>query len=390
MLGTSTASRTELLAAVEQIRPIVESSRDEGEENRRLPDAVVAALREASLLDLWVPREYGGREVDLPLFMEVTESLARIDSAAGWVFSTGAAGALMTAFLPQDTARQAFAGGTNVMLPGASQPKGRAVPVPGGYRVTGRWPLASGADHGAWLGIVSMVFDGDTPRLNQHGAPDFKAMALPREECEVLDVWHSLGMRGTGSTDFVVKESFVPEDRTFSVFTAPPQVQGALYQLGVLRLFAMSVSSVLPGIARSAIDAFIEMAREKTPSFSQTSLAARPTIHAELARVEALLQSARSYLYEVAEEMMAAVSAGEPISDELEAQRRLACSNVGAACTGVVDRLFALSGSTVIYSGTKLERSLRDIHTAAQHLFVSPIWWERTGQFYFGLGLGMP
>jgi alkylation response protein AidB-like acyl-CoA dehydrogenase len=389
MLGTATASRTEVLAAIEQIRPVIERQSKEAEANRRLSDAVVSALSNAGLLDLWVPREYGGREVDLPLFMEATETLARIDSAAGWIFSTGAAGALMTAFLPPATAREAFAGGP-VLLPGASQPKGRAVPVEGGYRVTGRWPLASGAGHGPWLGLVSMVFDGDTPRMNEHGAPDFKAMALPREECDVLDVWYSLGMRGTGSTDFVVNNAFIPEERTFSVFTAVPQVQGALYQLGVLRLFSMSIASVLPGIARSAIDAFIGLAKDKTPAFSQIGLASRPTVHAELARVEALVQSARSYLYEVAEEMMAAVKAGEPVSDDLEAQRRLACSNAGAACTEAVDRLFALSGTTTIYSGHKLEQSLRDIHTAAQHMFVSPIWWERTGQYYFGHGLGMP
>jgi hypothetical protein len=109
-----------------------------------------------------------------------------------------------------------------------------------------------------------------------------------------------------------------------------------------------------------------------------------------VARVEALVQAARAYLYEVADEMTAVVAAGRPVAEDLEARRRLACAHVGAACTEAVDRVFALAGSTPVYSGHRLERCLRDIHTAGQHLFCSPVWWEKTGQYYFGLGLGMP
>jgi alkylation response protein AidB-like acyl-CoA dehydrogenase len=380
----------QLLDAVDKVRPTIEQYREEAERERQVPEAVVAAMREAGLLRLWTPKEYGGREVDLPVFMRTTERIARLDSAAGWVFSTGGAGTLLTAFVAPESAREIYASGPDVILPGASAPVGRAVPVDGGYRLSGRWPLASGSQHGQWLGIVTMVFDGDAPVMDAHGAPDFKSMFLPRQDIELLDTWHSLGMRGTGSTHFVVNDAFVPEERTFSVFTAPPRVSGPLYSLGVLPMFAMVISAVLPGIARAAIDAFVELAKGKTPTFSQTGLATRPTIHAELARVEALVQSARAFLYEVADEMTAAVKAGQPVPPELEARRRLACANVGASCSQAVERLFTMAGTTPIYSGHELERRLRDIRTASQHLFVSPVWWEKTGQFYFGLGLGMP
>jgi indole-3-acetate monooxygenase len=322
--------------------------------------------------------------------MEVVEHMACVDAAAGWIFSTAAAGTLLTAFVPPESAKEVYASGPNVLLPGTSAPNGRAVPVEGGYRLRGRWPLASGSQHGDWLGVVALVFDGDAPRLDAHGVPDFKSMFLPRHDCELLDTWYSLGMHGTGSTDLMVSDAFVPERHVFSVFTGRPQVAGALYNLGVLPMFAMTVTSVLPGIARAAIDAFVELAKAKTPTFSQTGLATRPTIHAEVARVEALVQSARAFLYEVAGEMMASVKAGLLVPEDLEARRRLACANVAASCTQAVDRLFTLAGSTPVYSGHRLERCLRDIHTASQHLFVSPVWWEKTGQYYFGLGLGMP
>jgi indole-3-acetate monooxygenase len=390
MTITRDASEIGSLEAVERIRPVLEHYRDVAEEHRRLPDAVIAAMRDAGLLRSWVPKEYGGKELDLPEFMRVVESISRIDSAAGWVFSTGAAGALATAFLPPETAGEAYAGGIDTMFPGASAPTGRARLVDGGYRVSGRWPLASGAHHGEWLGGMVLVFEGEAPRMDAHGAPDFTFVGFPREDCVVEDTWYSLGMRGTGSTHFSVNDVYVPVDRTFSAFTAPPQVAGPLYRIGVLPMFSMTVASVLPGIAQAAIDSFIDLANAKTPTFSQTGLAARPTIHAEVARVEALVQSARAFLYEVAQEMMDTVKAGREVPDQLEARRRLACANVGASCSQAVDRLFALAGSTPIYSGHRLERCLRDVRTAGQHLFFSPVWYEKTGQYYFGLGLGMP
>jgi alkylation response protein AidB-like acyl-CoA dehydrogenase len=389
-MTTTESSRATVREAVERILPVVEENRDLGEQERELPVSVVNALREAGLLRLWTPKEYGGSEIDLPVFMEAAEMLARADSAAGWVFSTGAAGALLTGFVDPDSAREVYPNGPDVFLAGASAPTGRAVRVEGGYKLSGRWPLASGSQHGEWLGIVTMVFEGDMPVMDAHGAPDFKSMFLPRRDCELLDTWHSLGMRGTGSTHFTVNDAFVPEGRTFSVFSDQPRVSGSLYRLGVLPMFAMTVTSVLPGIARAALDSFVELAKAKTPTFSQSGLATRPTVHAELARVEALVQSARSFLFEVADEMMAAVNAGLQVSEEVEARRRLACANVGTSCIEAVDRLFVLAGSTPIYSGHRLERCLRDIHTAGAHLFVSPVWWEKTGQYYFGLGLGMP
>jgi alkylation response protein AidB-like acyl-CoA dehydrogenase len=128
----------------------------------------------------------------------------------------------------------------------------------------------------------------------------------------------------------------------------------------------------------------------KTPTLSQTGLAGRPTLHAEVAKAQALVQSSRAYLHEVAREITATLADRRPISDDLEARRRLACVNAGAACTDAVDRMFTLAGATPIYSGHRLERCLRDIHTANQHLLVSPVWWEKTGQHYLGRGLGMP
>jgi alkylation response protein AidB-like acyl-CoA dehydrogenase len=197
-------------------------------------------------------------------------------------------------------------------------------------------------------------------------------------------------MRGTGSADVAATDVFVPEHRVFSTLTEQPKATAPLYRLGTMVLFSCALTAVGLGIARASIDAFIELAKAKTPTLSQSGLAGRPTIHADLARAEAKLQSARAYLLEVARELMASVERGEGAPDPLEARRRLACVNAASCCEEVVDLMFRLGGSTSIYSGHKLEQCLRDIHVANQHIVVSPVWWEKTGQYYFGLGLGMP
>jgi alkylation response protein AidB-like acyl-CoA dehydrogenase len=382
--------RDRVTSAVERITPVIEAGRGEGELGRQLPKSVVQALLDERLFGLWSAREYGGEEASLPTFMTAVESISRIDAASGWVFANLAAGAILAAHTPASFARQMYASGPNVPIGGSVIPNGRAVPVDGGYKLSGRWPLASGCHHAVWLGGNALVFDGEVPRMGPDGAPDFKNMFFKPEECEILDTWHSLGLRGTGSTDIVVNDVFVPEEQVFSVFTAPPVVSGPLYQIGILGLYSMALTMVPMGIARAAIDSFVALAKAKTPTLSQTGLANRPTIHAEVARAEALVQSARAYLYEVATELMEAVTAGANVSEELEARRRLACVNASTSSVQAVNAMFALAGSTPVYSGHQLEQCLRDVHSANQHLVVSPVWWEKTGQFYFGHGLGMP
>jgi alkylation response protein AidB-like acyl-CoA dehydrogenase len=377
-------------AAIERLRPIIEQHRDEAESERRLSGAVVEAMRREGLFKLWLPKEYGGAELDMVAYLKAVEELSRIDSAAGWTLANVGTGAVQASRLPDEGAREIFGG--DKLGAGSITPRGHAVPVEGGYRVSGRWPLASGCEHAGWLGGNCLVFEGDAPRMDAHipGMPDFKLMFFPSEDCKILDTWFSTGMRGTGSMDFVAEDVFVPERRTFSLFTAPSRLPGPLYKMGIDMQFLTALVTVGLGIARDSIDAFVELAREKTPTLSQTALAVRPTVHAEVARAEALYQSSRAFVHEVAREMTAAVWTVGSVPEETEARRRLACLRAAEACEEVVDRMYRLGGVTSIQQGARLDRCLRDIHTVNQHFASSPVWWEKTGQYYFGQGLGMP
>ena len=375
------------IEAVQRLRPIIEHYRDEAERDRRMPAAVVAAMKDEGLFKLWLPREFGGEELEMSSYLEAIQELSRIDASAGWTLANTGTGAIHAAFLPPAGAQEVFGG--DELTSGAITPRGRAIPVPGGYRISGRWPLVSGCHHAGWLGGCCIVFDGEAPRMSPMGMPAFTLAFFKAEDVTILDTWHSTGMRGTGSADFAVEDVFVPEERTQLIFGARPYLGGALYRLPIHVLHFTASSNICLGIARAAIDAFVELARDKTPTMSQTTLAARPTVHAEVARAEATYAAARALMHEVACELMEAVESGSEVPDALEAKRRLACLNAAEASERVVDSMFKLGGVSSIEAGSRLDRCLRDVHTINQHAAVSPAWWESTGRFYFGQPLGM-
>ena len=384
-VDTRPFSATEVIG---RLKPIIEHYRDDGERERRLSQEVVAAMREEGLFKLWLPKEYGGMELDMPAYLATIEELSRIDSAAGWMLANTGTAAVQAAFLPEQAAREIYSNGS--LTAGSIMPRGRAIPVPGGYRVGGRWPLVSGCHEAAWIGGNSLVFDGEAPRMSPMGMPLFLLMFFRAGECTIFDTWHSTGMRGTDSADFAVEDVFVPEEYTMPLFGAQSRLPGALYKLGVEQHFLTALANVGLGIARASIDSLVELAKAKTPTLSQTGLASRPVVHAEIAKAEARYQAARAYMQEVAREIMDAVTHGDHMPDELEVRRRLACNYAAEASEDVVDAMYRLGGTSSVYAGHRLDRCLRDIHTVNQHLAVSPVWWEKTGQYYFGQGLGMP
>jgi len=375
------------IEAIQRLRPLIEHHRDEAERERRMPDAVVSAMKDEGLFRLWLPREFGGEELDMPSYLEAIQELARIDAAAGWTLANTGTGAIHAAFLPEEGAREVFGG--DELGSGAITPRGRAIPVPGGYRISGRWPLVSGCHHARWLAGNCLVFEGEQPRMSPMGMPTFMLAFFKAENATILDTWYSTGMRGTGSADFAVEDVFVPQHRTHLIFGSQANLPGALYRLPIHVLHFTASSNICLGIARAAIDAFVELALSKTPTMSQTPLAARPTVHAEVARAEARLESARAFMREVAVELMAQVESSQEVPEELEARRRLACLNAAEASEAVVDAMYRLAGVDAIQANSRLDRCLRDVHTINQHAAVSPAWWESTGRLYFGQPLGM-
>jgi alkylation response protein AidB-like acyl-CoA dehydrogenase len=386
-MTTLQETSTDLIAAAQALAPKVEAYRDQSERERTLPAGLVGAIQETGLFRIWVPRSLGGYEADLETNLRVIEELARMDGAVGWNVMIAGTGGMFSAFMPESSAREIF-GDPRSTVAGALAPKGRAVPVDGGYMLSGQWPLASGCLHASWLAGGSFIFDGDgqAPRMGGQGIPDLKLFFFPKDECEILDTWYSAGLRGTGSHDFTVKDQLVPESRAFSLM-GKAHHHGTLYRAGILNVFSLPVAAVALGIARAALDAFEELAGAKTPTFSMATLRDRTTVQASVAKAEALHRSARALIYETAESIWDTMCAGDELSEEQEALVRLSCVHAGAACAEAVDIVYTLAGATSVYATSKIERCFRDAHVVTQHIALSFQWYERTGQYFLGMGL---
>ena len=383
-------SRTQKSQWVERTRgliPIVERCRDEGERERRLPNQVFDALRDGDLLKLSTPKSVGGAEVDELIAMQVIEELSRQDGSVGWNVMVVSNTATIASYLPDAGLREVYRRGPSSTIAGALLPKGAALPESGGYRLSGRWPLASGCHHADWMVACSTVMDNGAPRLRANGAPDVRTFFVPMQHCEILDTWHTAGLRGTGSHDCAGTDLFVPETLTTPVVYDGPYLSNALYVKDFAAYAVARVAAVALGIARDAIDSFIALARTKTPTVATCTLANQHTTHDRVGRAEALLRSGRAYLYDTVRRLPYTSTWSVPLSDDLRSEIRLAGAHAAQCAAAAVDLAFNAAGTTGIYVDSRLERCFRDVHVATQHINIAQSNIEMVGQYLLGLGL---
>lgn len=376
-----------LVDAAKALGPFIREHADEAERNRRLSPAVSKALTDAGFQRMLLPRALGGLEVDPPTCARVVEEVASADSAAGWSLQAGNSGAWWAARLPGEGAEEMFGGSPNRIVAAAFHPPQQATPVPGGYRINGRGPLASNIHEAVWLFVTALVMDGDQPRLVDGQAQVIVAF-LAAADVEIVDTWDTLGMRGTDSQDVVMKDVFVPETRTFPLvpdFTPGPAYQGPLYRYPGIGQVQVILPPVLLAIARGSIDELKRLAERKTSLGSMKTLKDRQTAQQELAKAEAELRAARALLYESIEGGWARTVAGAPHTLEQKADLLLAGVHAAATSARVADRIHRLAGTSGIYKRSRLERLFRDAQTLRHHGFMAENKYETAGQVYLGV-----
>jgi alkylation response protein AidB-like acyl-CoA dehydrogenase len=268
---------------------------------------------------------------------------------------------------------------------GSLRPLGYAYPEDGGYRVLGHWNFASGIDHANWLYCPCIVMNGDKPQLTEAGTPKVRAMLVPSDQATIQDTWSVVGMRGTGSQDFVLDDVWVPDART-CFLGEPARETGPLYNLRLVfvTLFT-SVAANSLGIARGAIDAFIELAARATSTRSTDVLRDRPLVQTRLAEAEAILNAARAYVIGSVRALWDEVCAGNSDPTLAIAQARLAIVHAMHEAVRSVDLVFHAAGTNAIYNRNPLERYFRDIHVAVQHNAAFPAQYESAGKVLMGL-----
>jgi alkylation response protein AidB-like acyl-CoA dehydrogenase len=200
----------ETLERARGLGPQIAASADEIERQRRLPGTLVSALHDAGLFRMLLPRSLGGAELDPPTFVQVTEAIARADASTAWVICQTSGCSMTAAYLQPDVAREIFGGEPAGVLAWGPPTASKAVAEHGGYRLSGTFNFASGSRHATWLGGQAPIVEADgTPRL-RNGLPERRTLLFPAASATMKDVWHVIGLRGTGSDSFTVSDVFVP------------------------------------------------------------------------------------------------------------------------------------------------------------------------------------
>ena len=273
---------------------------------------------------------------------------------------------------------------------GAIRAAGQATAVPGGYRVSGRWPFGSGCHHCTWLTSGCIVYDGDGPRLTAQGLPDTRICFLPADRCNIFDTWTTTGLRGSASHDYAVTDLFVPEEHTFNLAHSPIQRSEPLYAFR--RLYLFGHAAIPLGIARSAIEALLVLATQKVVSSGRgpvaTGLRDEAFLQAAVARAEALIGSARAYVVDVLHDLWTTLVAGNAPSAVQRARFRLCITHAHIAGVEAVDLMYNMAGGTAVYATNPFDPLFRDIHTVNQHAVVWPKTLEPIGRLLLGLESG--
>jgi indole-3-acetate monooxygenase len=367
------------VSAVGSLTQMIREECAVGDRTRAIPEAVVDALRDAGVFRLLAPSSIGGAETDPLTFLRVVEEVSYADGSAGWCTMIGGCYATFGGMLPPEGAREIFGDPATISAGNFRPDKGMADEVDGGYRVSGRWELASGSSHADWYIAGAMIMRDGAPVTGPDGRPRMREFFFPASEAQVIDTWESTGLRGTASHDYEVQDVFVPEHRTLW-FQEPPSEHGPLYRMPPVAMFATFIAAVQLGIARHAIDAFVELATTKIPTMAQTLLADRVTAQATLGRARALQSSARVYVENALQGLWDRVAVGHAPTLADRADLWLAAAHAGHSAHAAVDMLYTAAGATAIYSSSPLDRCLRDARTALQHVCTQEVHFELAGR----------
>jgi indole-3-acetate monooxygenase len=373
------ASRARALA------PLLEAAAPRIEAERRLPEDVLAAVHGAGLFRTLLPRAYGGEELDPASHALMVEEVAAADASTAWCIGQGTGCSMAAAYVEPGVAREIWGDPGAVLAWGMGGAVARV--VEGGYRVTGRWQFASGHGHAAWMGGHCRVQEPDgSIRCGADGEPIERTMLFKHETADWTTAWDVIGLRGTGSDTYAVEDLFVPDAYTVERDTdGDRRVDTPLYRFSTTHLYASSFAGVSLGIARGLLEAFMALARDKTPRASAATLRDSPVIQREVAEAWAKLGGARALLLQSLRECWAHAQAGNRLTLDHKAAIRLATTSAILRAREVGDWAYAEAGATAIFESQPFERRFRDLHAAGQQVQGRATHLENVGRHMLGL-----
>lgn len=376
----------EMSRRVEDILPAIEAAAEESEALNRLADSTYRLLRDNGLYSMLMPRELGGAELPHAQAMRLGERIAWAHGSTGWcVIVNNAVGGVLSVLLPDDGAREVFAGGPATMVAGNGVPRGFARAVEGGYMIRGNWAYGSGIYHADWIHSGCFLVDDNGEMLKTpDGKPRIVVAHHPRETVTLKGNWEVLGLRATGSFDYTLKDAgelFVPERFCYDFAVAEPKRGGRQSSLGLVGYTAWGHTTWALGVGRRMLDELKKLAAVRVDAFGRMNEAA--SFKLAFARAEAQYRSARAFVYQVWDGVADTFSRNEDATVEQIADIKLSLRHVHDVISDVGVFAHRAARGASLHNGV-MQRCFRDIHSGTQHILMADEIVEECGRVYLG------
>jgi alkylation response protein AidB-like acyl-CoA dehydrogenase len=395
----------EWISRARALKPLLEAAAPRIEQAKTMPPDVMEALHNARMFRMTLPRSVGGAELDLATYAQVVAAIAEGDASTAWCIAQASGCAITAAYLEPSVALEIFGDPGSVFTWGfaTGQPPCRAVPTRGGWSVSGAWTFGSGNRLSKWLGGHAQVCNEAGAPLHQpDGRIAERTMLFPRSSAMVReDLWDVIGLVGTGSDSYSVTDLFVPAKYTLVARATPRNQQlpegvkadpdpeqretGTLYRFSSQAVFQVGLTSVAIGLARATLDAFIALAKKKSPSSAIQSLRDDAGIQARIAQADAKISAAQAWLVSLLREAWQECETQGEVSFPLRVKIRTACTHQVNEARDAVDMMYLEAGATAIFRSNPFERRFRDMHTIAQQVQGSVARMQSVGQYYLGI-----
>jgi len=380
------------IARARALTPVLDAAAPRIEAACALPADILDALHEAKMFRMLLPRSFGGAELELASFFQVIRALAEGDASTAWCMAQSSGCSMSAAYMAPEAAREVFADPRAVVAWGYSTgSQCRAVPVEGGWRVSGTWGFGSGNRHSTWLGAHCQLPDTTE-----------RTMLLPRSSVDIKeDSWNVIGLRGTGSDTYSVTELFVPQKHSLvpratgrdqhqaeDARSGPEperREQGTLYRFSPMNVYQCGFAAVAIGLARATLAAFIALARSKTTSGTNLTLRNDSWTQTRVAQSEARLGACEAWILQILRAMWEECAATGSTGFEYRVKLRLASTYAMHEARTVVEDCYADAGATAIFEANPFERRLRDMHAVSQQVQASAVHLQSVGQHLLGL-----
>ncbi|PIE40788.1 MAG: flavin-dependent monooxygenase [Gammaproteobacteria bacterium] len=378
----------EIIQRAKDLIPFLKEQAPKAEADRKVPDETIAKMQEAGLFQVLQPKRWGGFEMDPQVFFEVQLALAEGCMSTAWIYGVIAVHNWQIALFDLKAQEDVWNQDTKVLIASSYMPVGKVEPVEGGFKFSGRWAFSSGCDHCEWVFLGGVV-----PPTADNPNPDYRTFLLPKEDFEVLDTWHTFGLKGTGSNDIVVKDAFVPEYRTHSSLDGfmgtNPGIDSKtvpLYQIPFGQIFPRAVSSSSIGALQGAINFYKEVAAVRVGTNTGSKTAEDPHAQMAVARAQSLVDQLKLKLMANFDLLMENARAGQETDINTRIQFRYEAAAVSEECLNAVLELQKMLGGRAIFTSSTLQRFVLDILAGRAHVANNPY---QFGKNFGGVQLGL-